>query len=141
MTAPNDPRTYVITGAASGIGAATAALLAADGHRIISVDLHDADVCVDLATTAGRIQLVDDVRRVSDGRIDALIAAAGTATQGNTDIKVNYFGAVATLDGLRPLLAAGNAPRAVAVASYAVIRPHSEELVAACLDGDEDAAT
>jgi len=141
MTAPNDPRTYVITGAASGIGAATAALLAADGHNIISVDLHDADVCVDLATTAGRIQLVDDVRRVSDGRIDAVIAAAGTAAQGNTDIRVNYFGAVATLDGLRPLLAAGTAPRAVAVASYAVIRPNSEELVAACLDGDEDAAT
>lgn len=40
-------RTYVVTGAASGIGRATVELLAERGVRVISVDL---DVAVDLST-------------------------------------------------------------------------------------------
>ena len=42
-----------LTGAASGIGAATAARLKAAGHRVITVDRHDADITCDLATEAG----------------------------------------------------------------------------------------
>ena len=38
------------------------------------------------------------------------------------------------------MLAAGHEPRAVCVASYAVIAPTDRELVTACLAGDEDAA-
>ncbi|MBW8752524.1 MAG: reductase, partial [Propionibacteriales bacterium] len=46
-------RTYVVSGAASGIGAATAALLTSGGDRVIGVDLHGADVQADLATADG----------------------------------------------------------------------------------------
>jgi NAD(P)-dependent dehydrogenase (short-subunit alcohol dehydrogenase family) len=133
-------RTVVVTGAASGIGAATAALLADRGDRVVGVDRHDADVCVDLATTDGRGHLVDEVERRCGGCVDAVVAAAGTAQQGATDIRVNYFGAVATLEGLRSLLARSDAPRAVAVASYAVLGPVCDEIVDACLAGDEDGA-
>ena len=35
-------KTYVVSGAASGIGAATAALLREQGHRVIGVDRGDA---------------------------------------------------------------------------------------------------
>ena len=101
-------RTYVITGAASGIGAATAELVASRGHRVVTVDLHHADVCVDLTTDDGRRRLVEETTHRCDGIIDALVAAAGTARQGATDVRVNYFGAVATLAGLRPLLARGS---------------------------------
>ncbi len=55
-------RTYVVTGSASGIGAATAARLQASGHRVVGVDLRDADVIADLATKKGRRTLVDQVR-------------------------------------------------------------------------------
>jgi NAD(P)-dependent dehydrogenase (short-subunit alcohol dehydrogenase family) len=133
-------RTCVVTGAASGIGAATARLLGDDGCRVIGVDLKDAEICCDLATTAGRAELVDAVTRIADGRVDAVVANAGTIGRGAGDVRVNYFGAVATLAGLRPLLAAGDAPRAVASASVALIQDVDDELVVACLAGDEESA-
>lgn len=134
-------RTCVITGSASGIGAATAALLDADGWRVIGVDLKDAEVCCDLATTDGRTELVDAVTGLTGGSVDAVIANAGTLGRGAGDVRLNYFGAVATLTGLRPLLAAGTAPRAVASSSLALVQEVDDDLVAACLRGaEEDAA-
>ncbi len=73
-------RTYVITGAASGIGLATAHLLTEQGNTVLGVDLHDADITADLATPAGRRALVDEVTRRTGGRIDAVIGNAGLAT-------------------------------------------------------------
>lgn len=134
------PRTYAVTGAASGIGAATKALLETRGHRVVGVDLHDTEVCVDLATPSGRVELVRRVDELTGGVVDAVVAAAGTVRRGDVDIRVNYFGAVATLEGLRPFLERGTAPRAVAVASFAVIETVDAALVQACLDGDEAAA-
>lgn len=134
------PRTYVITGAASGIGAATARVVAHEGHRVITVDRRDADVIADLSTAAGREHMVDAVTAVVDGYVDAVIACAGTIGRGAMDVQVNYFGAVATLAGLRPLLAAAPAPRAVAVGSFALLEAVNEDLVAACLNDDEATA-
>ena len=42
---------YVITGAASGIGAATAARLRGSGHDVIGVDLAGAEIDADLSTS------------------------------------------------------------------------------------------
>ncbi|MFI1158726.1 SDR family oxidoreductase [Streptomyces sioyaensis] len=47
---------------------------------------------------------------------------------------------VATLEGLRPLLAAGTDPRAVLLSSVASIRPADQALVDAALADDEEAA-
>ena len=46
-------RTIAITGAASGMGAATKARLESDGHRVIGVDQRDADVVADLSSAEG----------------------------------------------------------------------------------------
>ncbi|MGR0318643.1 SDR family oxidoreductase [Agromyces sp. ZXT2-3] len=135
------PRTYVVTGSASGIGRATADLLAERGHRVIGVDLHDSDVDVDLSTEQGRADLVSGVADASGGRIDAIIANAGLAVPIAKAAAVNYFGALATLDGLRPLLAGSASPRAVATASMASVFPPDEALLEAFLAGDETAAT
>lgn len=132
-------RTYVVTGAASGIGAATAGLLRDRGARVISADLHDADVIADLTTVEGRAALVDGVSHLCDGRIDAVIANAGGGPP-ETSMSLNFFGAVATLEGLRPLLESSPAPRAVAVSSIAALRQPDPRLVNACLRMDESAA-
>jgi NAD(P)-dependent dehydrogenase (short-subunit alcohol dehydrogenase family) len=133
-------RTSVITGAASGIGAATAALLTERGERVIGVDLRDADVVADLTTEEGRAAMVDGVRELSGGAIDAIVANAGLATPTARTVAVNYFGTLATLTGLRPLLAGSPAPRAVATASMASLFPPDEALLNTLLAGDQEAA-
>ena len=132
-------RTYVITGSASGIGAATARRLSGAGSRVIGVDLQAADVIADLATEAGRAALIEGVRRLSGGAIDAVIANAGGGPA-ETMLQLNFFGAVATLQGLRPMLAKSPAPRAVAVSSISSLRQHPHGLVETCLAMDERAA-
>ncbi|MFC7308894.1 SDR family oxidoreductase [Streptomyces monticola] len=133
-------RTYLITGAASGIGRATATRLKVQGHTVIGADLKDADIVADLATSEGRAHLVQRAGELSGGRLDAVIASAGLAGFEPRAVSVNYFGAVATLEGLRPLLASGTDPRAVVVSSIASVHPHDAAIADAALAGDEEAA-
>lgn len=132
-------RTYVVTGAASGIGESTARHLQQRGARVIASDLHDADVIANLATIEGRAALIEGVKRLSGGRIDAIVANAGGGPA-ETMLSLNFFGTVATLEGLRPLLNASPAPRAVMVSSIASLGPTDQGLVEACLSMDESAA-
>jgi NAD(P)-dependent dehydrogenase (short-subunit alcohol dehydrogenase family) len=139
-TSPHEDRTYAVTGAASGIGAATAQYLRERGARVIACDLHNADIVADLATGDGRAKLVESVARLSGGRIDAIVANAGGGPP-ETILSLNFFGAVATLEGLRPLLDASATPRAVMVSSIGSLAPNDPGLVEACLSEDECAAT
>lgn len=133
-------RTYLVTGSASGIGAATTAQLRAGGARVIGADLRAADITADLATVAGRAALVEQARDLSGGSLDGVIACAGVALFDPLTIKVNYFGAVATLEGLHPLLAAAARPRAVVISSVASLHPSDPAIVDTALAGEEDAA-
>ncbi|MEV5536575.1 SDR family oxidoreductase [Saccharopolyspora shandongensis] len=136
----NMPRTFLITGSASGIGAATSAYLREQGARVIGADRRDADITADLATEAGRTALVDRAHDMTGGRLDGVIACAGVAQFDPLTIRVNHFGAVATLEGLRPLLARGTDPRAVVISSVASLHPTDPGIVDAALAGDEDTA-
>ena len=134
------PRTSVITGAASGIGKATLDLLERRGERVIGVDVHDAEVVADLSTAEGRSALVDAVRKISGGRVDAIYAVAGLAVPAPATVAVNFFGTVDTVEWLRPLLAGSDAPRAVVVSSMAALMASDQELVALLTAGDEPGA-
>lgn len=133
-------RTYVVTGSASGIGRATAEKLRVDGYTVIGVDIRDADVIADLSTAEGRTTLVHEVERRSGGRVDAVVAVAGLVAASPVTVGVNYFGAKATLEGLRPLLAGSDAPRAVVVASLAALEEIDSGLLAGLRGDDEPGA-
>jgi NAD(P)-dependent dehydrogenase (short-subunit alcohol dehydrogenase family) len=83
VAAQSGKRTVVVTGAASGIGAATAAALAAAGDQVIAVDISDR-----LAEQANVVPVVGDVasedcwRQVVErsGGVDALVSNAYTKT-------------------------------------------------------------
>jgi len=132
----------VVTGAASGIGAATAALLRERGEAVLGVDLAGSDIDADLAHEAGREAMAAAVAARAPEGIAGIAAVAGSARLDEPAliVSVNHFGAVATLERLRPMLAGAARPRAVLVASSAVLLPFDQAIVDACLAGDEAAA-
>ncbi len=139
-------RTIVVTGSASGLGAAHRTRLLADGQRVIGVDVRDADVTADLGTAEGRRSAVREVGRLSDGVVDGVATWAGlgglTDRPGSPLVSVNYFGTVSLLEGLRPMLAEGDRPAALAVSSNSTTcQPGVPmDVVDACLGGDEAVA-
>jgi NAD(P)-dependent dehydrogenase (short-subunit alcohol dehydrogenase family) len=135
--------TAVVTGCATGIGAATRKRIEAQGFDVIGVDIKDAEVIADLSTAAGRSKAVEDVLERSDGRLDRGAFCAGLG--GHVDdiaavVSVNYFGVVELIDRLLPAFQVGEAPAVVVVASNSSAMSDfiaDGPIVAACLAGDE----
>ena len=132
----------VVTGAAAGMGAATAQILRERGHAVIGVDVDHCDLVADLSTDSGREDMRKGVERLAPGGISGIIACAGV--QANRDprlvVSVNYFGAVATCTLLKPLLDLNARPRVVLVASNAVLQQEDPAIYNACLANNETAA-
>ncbi len=99
-------KTIVVTGAASGIGAASARLLAAKGTKIIALDVKKPDaeyykyISVDLSDVDSIIQTASEI----DEPIDALCNIAGVPpTAGEvTTLKINFLGLKLLTDRLLP---------------------------------------
>ncbi|MGN6160141.1 MAG: SDR family oxidoreductase [Marmoricola sp.] len=134
------PKTYVVTGGASGIGAATTALLRERGHRVITVDLQDADVVADLSRPDGRREAVKGVQKLTPV-LHGIVPCAGLAPLTGRDpallAAVNYFGAVEVVDGLLPILVEGSAVVLLSSNSVTVQPGWPASLAKTLLKGDE----
>jgi nucleoside-diphosphate-sugar epimerase len=98
--------TTVVTGSASGIGAATRERFEQSGDRVIGIDIREAEIIADLSTHDGREAAISGVKQRCDA-LDRFVACAGLATYirpPSIIASVNYFGAINLLDGLFELL-------------------------------------
>ena len=135
MTAADGPVT-IITGGASGIGAATAAVLAERDHRVVVVDRNlPRDHARPPAVHAVRADVSDygDLERVRDdvlrryGRIDVVVAGAGVASWGRLAesdpgpwaqvLSTNVLGVAYTLRATLPTMIAQRSGHVVILAS------------------------
>jgi len=134
----DDARTAVVTGASSGIGAATARALAGDGFRVLCV-ARRSDRVQALADEVGGVAVTCDVTKDDDvaalaeaagGRVAVLVNSAGGAFGAETveeaDLadwqamwEVNVLGLVRVTRALLPALRASGAGLVVNVGSTA----------------------
>lgn len=133
---------YAMTGGATGIGAAIKAQLLSEGHEVIVVDIKDADIIADLSTTEGRASAVEGIRSRAPQGLDGFVPCAGlgpAARPYSLITRVNYFGAIATTEGLRDLLAKRKGSIVMISSNSAPMLP-DDDYTAALLAGDEDKA-
>ena len=98
-------KTAVVTGAASGIGKATALRLASEGATVIAADIDDAGGAELAATSNGKI-LYKHCDVCSDAEIKALMDFAAEKT-GGIDIVFNNAGAGGAVEPIDEIDAAG----------------------------------
>ena len=132
--------TYIISGGATGIGAATRQLLQAAGHQVISVDIKDGDVYGDLGDPDSREAAIRELASRCPA-IDGLITCAGVASHfpdPGKILAINYFGTRRLIEGLRPNIRQGG--RVVAISSNSAPMCQSPALIDALLANDETLA-
>ena len=132
---------YILTGGATGIGAAVREQLIAQGHEVRVVDIRDADLQADLSTAAGRSQAAEWMQEVAPDGIDGFVPCAGIGTHVDPPsliTRLNYFGVTATTEAAMPLLVKKGGVAVLISSNSAPMDFNNEELTKLFLEGDEE---
>ncbi len=118
MTGQRPTRTAIVTGAASGIGRATAERLLADGWRVIGIDLAEAmpEAVTSVVGDATSPEVIERALAAVDLSLDGLVCAAGVPPSGPWDdaahwsnvLRVDLTGPFEALRLSMPALSAAN---------------------------------
>jgi NAD(P)-dependent dehydrogenase (short-subunit alcohol dehydrogenase family) len=108
----------VVTGAASGMGAATARILVDLGARVTAIDIKPTDVPVSrfLEVDLRDPTAIDDAVAAIDGPVDNLFSCAGLPGPPFSELdtmKVNFVGARHLAEGIAPKRPAGSSISAI----------------------------
>ncbi|HEX2587491.1 MAG TPA: SDR family NAD(P)-dependent oxidoreductase [Gaiellales bacterium] len=131
-------RRALVTGGASGIGAATAALLRGRGAQVVTADLRGGDITVDVRDGHSVSQAVLAAADRLGGPPDVVVTAAGiyriapavaiTAAEWDEVHEVNLRGTFLTArEAARAMTAAGTGGAIVTIASTAALEPDAGE--------------
>lgn len=130
------PKTILVTGASSGIGAAIVARLSKDGHRVVGtsrdgskgIEMLTLDVTSDASVQACVQQFLE-----REGRIDVLINNAGYLQSGaveevpieqaHAQFETNYFGVVRMIRAVLPAMRSQRSGLIAATSSLAGLVP------------------
>lgn len=145
-------RTALVTGGASGIGAAIARRLRDEGYRVLVLDRHSSgaggdSLVADITVSADRDRAVAAVAQAS-GALDVLVNAAGVAPIAQTDdahdarvIEVNLTAAIALTRACLPLLRAAAGAKVLNVGSIQADRAAEASVAYAASKAGLHAAT
>ena len=137
-------KTYAMTGGASGIGSGLKNQLIQNGHKVIDVDVRDADILADLSTDEGRQAAISGIRSAMPEGFDGFIPCAGLGAHvpdPQKIIKVNYFGVTAIIDGIRDLLERKKGSIVILSSNSAPMPNENQELVDAMIEENEKSAS
>ena len=104
--------TYVVTGSASGMGAAVVERLRAAGHDVITVDIRDADIAADLSDPVALRHAATEVLERAGGALHGAVLAAGVGPEAGREgliAAVNYTAPTVLLGRWRDALASAAA--------------------------------
>ena len=76
--------TIVISGCATGIGAACRKRLEADGNKTIGIDIKDAEIIADLSIQDGRKAAITETLERCGGAFDGLLLCAASTRSAST---------------------------------------------------------
>jgi NAD(P)-dependent dehydrogenase (short-subunit alcohol dehydrogenase family) len=134
MTAAAPAAPVIVTGAASGIGAATVARLIAAGREVVGLDRQPASGCPTVLCDLARPETIDAAIGELPGELGGLANVAGVPGTFPAELvmRVNVLGLRHLTEALLPRFTAGSA--VVNVASVAAVRdPAPREQVAELL--------
>lgn len=134
---------YAITGATTGIGAATKDMLEKQGHAVINIDIVNGDITADLADKAERKRAMEELAKRAPEGLDGFVACAEVGPSETPDriVNLNYFAAKECTEAAYELLMKKKGVALIVSSDSATMTGLNTAIVdVLCDKNDEDAA-